>query len=84
MLLPALSFLLLVSFFTTTKAEITLEEGVLVLDNDNFQVILDLVHGQPDDRNPILLPRSESHITYNTLSKKPLTCVCNETITKTH
>ena len=39
MLLPALSFLLLVSPFTTTKAEITLEEGVLVLDNDNFQVI---------------------------------------------
>ena len=43
MLLPALSFLLLVSSFTTTKAEITLEEGVLVLDNDNFQVILSRV-----------------------------------------
>ena len=55
MLLPALSFLLLVSSFTTTtKAEITLEEGVLVLDNDNFQVILDLVIGQPDHRKHIL------------------------------
>ena len=55
MLLPALSFLLLVSSFTTTKAEITLEEGVLVLDNDNFQVILDLVQGHPDHRKRILL-----------------------------
>ena len=54
MLLPALSFLLLVSSFTTTKAEITLEEGVLVLDNDNFQVILDLVQGHPDHRKHIL------------------------------
>ena len=61
MLLPALSFLLLVFSFTTSKAEITLEEGVLVLDNDNFQVILDLVQGQPDPRKRILLwPHSQN------------------------
>ena len=60
MLLPALSFLLLVFPFTT-KAEIILEEGVLVLDNDNFQVILDLVQGQPDHRKRILLwPHSQN------------------------